>query len=68
MARKRLYMTATPRIYGDRAKSRANENRITPASLGNEQVYGPEFHRLGFGRAIELGILSQHKVIIFNVD
>ena len=25
MARKRLYMTATPRIYGDRAKGRANE-------------------------------------------
>ena len=68
MARKRLYMTATPRIYGDRAKGRANKNRITPASLGNEQVYGPEFHRLSFGRAIELGILSQHKVIIFNVD
>ena len=67
-ARKRLYMTATPRIYGDRAKRKANENRITLASMDNEQVYGPEFHRLGFGRAIELGILSQYKVVIFNVD
>ena len=67
-ADKRLYMTATPRIYGDRAKRKANENLLTVASMDNEQVYGPEFHRLGFGRAIELGILSQYKVVIFNVD
>ena len=67
-ADKRIYMTATPRIYGDRAKRKANENRLTLASMDNELVYGPEFHRLGFGRAIELGILSQYKVVIFNVD
>ena len=67
-ADKRLYMTATPRIYGDRAKRKANENRLTLASMDDEATYGPEFHRLGFGRAIELGILSQYKVVIFNVD
>ena len=42
-ANKRLYMTATPRIYGDRAKRKANENRLTIASMENEDVYGPEF-------------------------
>ena len=67
-AQKRLYMTATPRIYGDRAKRKANENRLTIASMDNEDVYGPELHRLGFGRAIELEILSPYKVVIFNVD
>ena len=67
-AAKRLYMTATPRIYGDRAKRKANENRLTLASMDDEATYGPELHRLGFGRAIELGILSQYKVVIFNVD
>ena len=67
-ANKRLYMTATPRIYGDRAKRKANENLLTVASMDDEATYGPEFHRLGFGRAIELGILSQYKVVIFNVD
>ena len=66
--RKRLYMTATPRIYGDRAKRKANESQLTVASMDNERQYGPEFHRLGFGQAIELGILSPYKVIIFNVD
>ena len=67
-ARKRLYMTATPRIYGDRAKRKANENRLTLASMDDESVYGPEFHRLGFGQATELGILTPYKVVILNVD
>ena len=66
--RKRLYMTATPRIYGDRAKTKAHQSQVTLASMDDESLYGPEFHRLGFGRAIELGILSEYKVIIFNVD
>ena len=65
---KRLYMTATPRIYGDRAKRKANESQLTVASMDDESQYGPEFHRLGFGQAIELEILSPYKVIIFNVD
>ena len=67
-AAKRLYMTATPRIYGDQAKRKANEKRLTLASMDDETVYGPEFHRLGFGKAVELDILSPHKIIIFNVD
>ena len=67
-ADKRLYMTATPRIYGDRAKRKANENLLTIASMDDETKYGPAFHRLGFGQASELGILSPYKVVIFNVD
>ena len=67
-ADKRLYMTATPRIYGDRAKRKANENLLTIASMDDETKYGPEFHRLGFGQASEMGILSPYKVVIFNVD
>ena len=68
-ANKRLYMTATPRIFGDRARRQANESNLTTAitSMDDESIYGPEFHRLGFGKAIDLGILSDYKVIIFNV-
>ena len=36
--------------------------------MDDASIYGPEFHRLGFGRAIELGILSDYKVLIFDVD
>ena len=66
--RKRLYMTATPRIYGDRARRKANDSQLVLASMDDASLYGPEFHRLGFGKAIELGILSDYKVVIFNVD
>lgn len=66
--KKRLYMTATPRIYGDRARRKANENRLVMASMDDAKLYGPEFHRLGFGRAVELDILAPYKVVIFNVD
>ena len=66
--KKRLYMTATPRIYGDRARRKANESHLVLASMDDEKLYGPELHRLGFGKAIELGILSDYKVVIFNVD
>ena len=65
---KRLYMTATPRIYGDRARRKANDEQLVLASMDDERLYGPEFHRLGFGQAVELGILTPYKVVIFNVD
>ncbi len=67
-AAKRLYMTATPRIYGDQARRKANENQLVLASMEDEKIYGPEFHRLGFGKAVEMGILSDYKVVILDVD
>ena len=66
--KKRLYMTATPRIYGDQARRKASDSQLVLASMDDKQLYGPEFHRLGFGEAIELGILSDYKVVILNVD
>ena len=68
--KKRLYMTATPRIFGDRAKRQARESALTTAlaSMDDEKLYGPEFHRLSFGQAAEMGILTPYKVVILNVD
>ena len=66
--KKRLYMTATPRIYGDRAQRKANERRVTLVSMDDECIYGPEFHRLGFGKAVEMKILSDYKVVILDID
>lgn len=67
-ARRRLYMTATPRIFSERAKRTASDNRLPVASMDNPEIYGPEFHRLGFGKAIDLDILSDYKVVIFDID
>ncbi len=67
-SRKRLFMTATPRIYTDAAKSKARENDIQVYSMDDESVYGPEFHRLGFGEAVKRGLLSDYKVLVLVMD
>ena len=67
-AKKRLYMTATPRIYADSAQSKAKENDVLLCSMDDEALYGPQFHRLGFGEAVERGLLSDYKVMVLAVD
>ena len=63
-ANKRLYMTATPRIYAESARQKAKEQDIYVASMDDEEEYGPEFHRLGFAQAVEADLLSDYKVSI----
>lgn len=65
--KKRLYMTATPRIYGDRAVRIANIDSYVVSSMDDESVYGPEFHHLSFGRAIDENLLTDYKVIALTV-
>ncbi len=63
-ARKRLYMTATPRLYNPKAKAKAVKADAYVASMDDEGTYGPEFHRLGFAKAVEADLLSDYKVSI----
>lgn len=65
---KRLYQTATPRVYGDAAKQKAEEMSVLIADMDNPQLYGEEFYRIGFGDAIRKGILTDYKVMILAVD
>ena len=67
-AAKRLYMTATPRIYAESAKLRAKEEAIYVASMDNAQQYGPDFHRLSFAEAVEADLLSDYKVTILAMS
>lgn len=67
-AKKRLYMTATPRIYGDAAKGKANSVNAELCSMDDESIYGPEFHRLSFSDAIKQDLLSDYKVLVLAVD
>lgn len=67
-ADKRLYMTATPRIYGDESKKKATEGSALLCSMDDESIYGKEFHCLGFAEAVSLGLLSDYKVIVLAVD
>lgn len=67
-AAKRLYMTATPRLYAEGSKVQAKEKDATLWSMDNPEVFGPEFHRLGFGEAVNAGLLTDYKVMVLAVD
>lgn len=67
-ASKRLYMTATPRIYGEAVKKKADEVSAVLTSMDNEDLFGPEFHRLGFGEAVEERLLTDYKVMVLVVE
>ena len=65
---KRLYMTATPRLYTEGAKSKAARHNVDVFSMDDPQTYGPEFHRLPFSRAVEQDLLSDYKVVVLAVS
>jgi predicted helicase len=67
-AKQRVYMTATPRIYSEDSQKKAAENEYLLASMDDVETYGPTFHRLGFGRAVEQDLLSDYKVLILTVS
>nr|VFK23280.1 MAG: Type III restriction enzyme, res subunit [Candidatus Kentron sp. LFY] len=56
--KKRLYMTATPRIYGDRAQAIAERGEVALYSMDNPEYYGPDLHTLTFSEAVNRGLLG----------
>ena len=68
LASNRLYMTATPRMYGDTAKAKANAAEAWLASMDDYDTYGEEFYRLGFYEAVQRDLLTDYKVIVLTVD
>lgn len=66
--KRRLYMTATPRIYAEASKQKAKEKEFEVFSMDDEATFGPEFHRLRFDEAVRRDLLSDYKVLIIAVD
>lgn len=68
MGARRLYMTATPRVYNDSAKSMANSKDAVLASMDNPELFGERFHYIGFGQAVQEGLLTDYKVLLLHVS
>nr|WP_317373096.1 type ISP restriction/modification enzyme [Helicobacter canis] len=71
----RLYLTATPRIFSDKAKdklakARKNDNasELLLFSMDDEKLFGKEIYSLRFSQAIDLGLLSDFRVIISYIN
>jgi predicted helicase len=67
-ATKRLYMTATPRIYGEAAKASADKDNVALCSMDDETLYGKELYVISFSEAVRLDLLVDYKVIVLAVD
>ena len=67
-AKKRLYTTATSRIYGAGSKERARQSKRQIFSMDDEEIYGPEFHHLTFAKAVENELLCDYRVCILTLD
>lgn len=66
--RKRVYMTATPKIYAESARSKAKDSNAELASMDDSTLFGEEFFRLPFSRAVREGLLTDYKVLVLCVD
>ncbi len=66
-ATKRLYMTATPKVYSESSKAKAKESDNVIYSMDDEEIFGEEIYTLNFSKAIALDLLTDYKVIILAV-
>ncbi len=66
-AKKRLYMTATPKVYSESSKAKAKEKDNVIYSMDDEEIFGEEIYTLHFSKAIALDLLTDYKVIILAV-
>ena len=68
--RKRLYMTATPRVIGADLKNKIrDEARFkTLADMNDTSVFGRVFHRMGFAEGIQKGFLSDYRITAMGIS
>ncbi len=66
--KKRVYMTATPRIYHDSVKTRAKEVDAVLCSMDDTDLFGETLHEITFSEAVSQGLLTDYKVVVLAVD
>ncbi|UNE53901.1 DEAD/DEAH box helicase [Bartonella machadoae] len=66
--KKRLYMTATPKIFADNQKRQANEVNAVLASMDDEDFYGKTLYTYTFSKAVKNELLAPYKIIVLGVN
>lgn len=67
-AKRRVYMTATPRLYSESSKKKAEEHSIEICSMDDASKFGDEMYRIGFGDAVQKQLLCDYKVLVLTID
>lgn len=66
LGKKRIYMTATPRIFSDDVKTNATD--FTLYSMDDTKLFGETLYTINFSEAVKRGLLVDYKVIVLTVD
>lgn len=67
VAKKRLFMTATPRMFTKTAFHKAQKLGIRLVGMDNEPLYGPVAFEYSFPEAIKDKMLCDYKVVVVTV-
>lgn len=67
-ADKRLFMTATPKVYGDAVKTKAGQREAELYSMDDESKYGPVAYELTFAEAVERHLLCDYRVVVLAIN
>ncbi|MFG2590428.1 Helicase associated domain protein [Streptomyces sp. NPDC048438] len=73
-AARRLYMTATPRIWQERPNWDIGEEvrealpREMAASMDDEAVFGPVLYKLSLASAVSRGLLARYQIIVLELQ
>lgn len=67
-ARRRLFMTATPRYFTGRVLKAAQDADLEVASMDDPSQFGSVLHRLTFSEAIKRDLLTDYQVVVVGVD
>ena len=72
---KRLYQTATPRVFTERQRRKIEERAAAGIgaagdsySMDDESVFGPVFYEMSFVEAIERELVSDYRVLVVGVN
>ncbi|MDF7673812.1 DEAD/DEAH box helicase family protein [Acetobacteraceae bacterium ESL0709] len=65
---RKLFMTATPRIYSSEAMEKAKDIDTTLYSMDNAELYGPIIYEITFADAIRLEWLCPYKIVVLGVS
>ena len=68
IGKKRMYMTATPRLFSSKAVKKSVDKDLMLWSMDDPEIYGDEFYYLSFSDAIGKKLLTDYKVIVFGVS
>lgn len=66
-ARRRLFLTATPTVFGARDRGRAAAKNVALASMDDAARFGPVVFHLPLGDATQMGLLCPYQVVVIPI-